>query len=89
MTAETASPLARLLEAGNDLIADALQSCERDNPDAHKDAMQFAKAGAIPRIIIETCDDLTTVDLLLIARDGSDFVRVFEYRAKRVPSARH
>ncbi len=88
MTAETASPMARLLAAANDLIAEGLASCKRDNPTATATVMAHVASGAFPRIIIDTHPDITTVDFVLWGQDGEQ-LRVFQYRANPVDPLRH
>lgn len=73
--------IAALLHCCNTVIADALAQIEKDSPDKHKAVLQFAEAGAIPRLTIETHSDLTTVGLALVG--ANETVAVFEYRSKR------
>lgn len=88
MTAETESPLKRLIEAGNDLIAEGLAACKRDNPTAGAAVMAHAAAGAVPRLTIETHPEKTTVAFHLVHDEG-DPLYVFRFDLKRVPDAKH
>lgn len=74
--------IAAVLDACNALITDALTQIASDDPAKHSAVLEFAKAGGIPRLTIETRPDLTTIGLTLIGEDDS--VRIFEYRTKRV-----
>ena len=70
------------------MIAEALGSLAHDNPAGHAEAVEFDKAGAMRRIFIDSVADETTVDFVLYGQDGEPY-RVFQYKAKRVDSARH
>ena len=83
-----APPLKRLLAAGNDLIAEGMAACKRDNPAKHAKALEFAAAGAFPRIIIDTHPGLTTVDFVLWGQDG-ELQRIFQYRVESVNPVLH
>jgi len=89
MTSETKSPLTRLLAAANDLIAAGMANCRRDNPERTAEAIEAERAGAFPRMIIDTmAHGLTTVDLVLCKPDG-EMLRLFQFRAQRVSPDTH
>ena len=87
-TNENESPLKRLVEAGNDLIAQGLQLTERDNPVEHAKAMAFARAGAAHRLTIETRAEKATIAFDLVGADGG-LVSLFRFDLKHVTNARH
>ena len=84
MNEKQSSPLTRLIEASNELIADTMPLVARDNPKGHAAAMLFLEAGAVPNLIIESRSDVIIVGLSLIDEDNGDLVKVFEQRAARV-----
>lgn len=84
----TTSPTSRLIEAANELIAEGLQQIGQDDPGKHKALIEYAAAGAIPRLLIESLPGLVVVSLTVTGADGES-IRAFEYRVKRVNPLRH
>lgn len=88
-TNENESPLKRLLDAGNDLIAEGMANCHRDDPQRTAAAIEAERAGAFPRLIVDTmAHGLTTVDLVLCQPDG-EILRLFQFRAQRKRETGH
>lgn len=72
-----------LLDAANRLIAIGMQKISHESPDRHKAIIEVSAAGAIPRLIVETLPDVTTINLL-IGR-----VNVLEFRSVRAQTWLH
>jgi len=88
VTENTDSPLKRLIEAGNDLIAEGMAALKHDNPDGHAAALAFDKPGTLHRLFIDSLGDETTIDFVLYDKDG-EMLRVLQFCAKRINPLRH
>jgi hypothetical protein len=87
MLPDKPSPLNRLIESANDLIASAMAQIEQGEPAKHKALMDFVEGGAVPRLLIESPPGQIKARLTL-GRDGDD-ITVFEWRLNHVDAVRH
>lgn len=75
--------IAALLDAANLLIAIGMERIGRESPERHKAIIEVSAAGAIPKLIIETHPDLTTINLHI------NRVNVMEFRSVRAQPLLH
>lgn len=80
-------PINLLLDAAQSLIAEGMGRIRLESPEEHAAIIEFAQAGAIPRMTIETHPTMTTVSLTL-NRDGGG-VHVFKFCLERAQSLLH
>jgi hypothetical protein len=84
---QESSLISLLLDTCNQLIAEGMQKIEYDEPEKHQVILEFAAAGATPRITIETHPGLTTTSFTL-NHDGGG-VHVFQIRTVRAMKSLH